>query len=177
MEICSLYSGTKCHFDDIFITACTESCQNDNFRCSQWWKFRQNDDILVVKMTTFGAGSDENFVKMTTFLYRCTTRNPQTYLECRSNIIRRIADLLSLANCIWRAGRGWLLIAVELTRLVEFLNRPRVAPYIRTGRLQRNVSWFSTIRWYLQCVSNWDTIVLNQAIELEILGGTLNYLR
>ena len=36
----------KClHFDEIFITGCTESCQNDNFQCSQWWKFRQNDDF------------------------------------------------------------------------------------------------------------------------------------
>ena len=38
----------KClHFDEIFITGCTESCQNDNFQCSQWWKFHQNDDIFV----------------------------------------------------------------------------------------------------------------------------------
>ena len=38
----------KClHFDEIFITGCTESCQNDNFRCSQWWNFHQNDDIFV----------------------------------------------------------------------------------------------------------------------------------
>ena len=38
----------KCHhFDEIFITGCTESCQNDNFRCSQWWRFHQNDDIFV----------------------------------------------------------------------------------------------------------------------------------
>ena len=38
----------KClHFDEIFITGCTMSCQNDNFRCSQWLKFRQNDDIFV----------------------------------------------------------------------------------------------------------------------------------
>ena len=35
-----------CHFDEILITDCTESCHFDNFRCSQWWKFRQNDDIL-----------------------------------------------------------------------------------------------------------------------------------
>ena len=34
----------KClHFDEIFITGCTGSCQNDNFQCSQWLKFRQND--------------------------------------------------------------------------------------------------------------------------------------
>ena len=37
----------KCHFDEIFINSCTGSCQNGNFRCSQWWKFRQNDDISV----------------------------------------------------------------------------------------------------------------------------------
>ena len=38
----------KCHhFDEIFITGCTESCQNDNFQCRQWRKFRQNDDISV----------------------------------------------------------------------------------------------------------------------------------
>ena len=38
----------KClHFDGIFITGCTESCQNDNFRCSQWWRFHQNDHIFV----------------------------------------------------------------------------------------------------------------------------------
>ena len=38
----------KClHFDEIFVTGCTGSCQNDNFQCSQWLKFRQNDDIFV----------------------------------------------------------------------------------------------------------------------------------
>ena len=38
----------KCrHFDEILITGCTGSCQNDNFQCSQWLKFRQNDDIFV----------------------------------------------------------------------------------------------------------------------------------
>ena len=38
----------KCHhFDEIFITGCTESCHFDNFRCSQWWRFHQNEDIFV----------------------------------------------------------------------------------------------------------------------------------
>ena len=36
----------KCRrFDEIFITGGTKSCQNDNFRCSQWLNF--------IKMTTF----------------------------------------------------------------------------------------------------------------------------
>ena len=34
----------KCrHFDEIVISGCTESCQNDNFQCSQWRKFHQNN--------------------------------------------------------------------------------------------------------------------------------------
>ena len=38
----------KCfHFDEILTTGRTGSCQNENFQCSQWWKFRQNDDIFV----------------------------------------------------------------------------------------------------------------------------------
>ena len=41
------------HFDEMFITGCTGSCQNDNFQCSQWWKFRQNDDIFVSVILVF----------------------------------------------------------------------------------------------------------------------------
>ena len=36
------------HFNEIFITGCTGSCQNDNFQCSQWLKFRQNDIFVSV---------------------------------------------------------------------------------------------------------------------------------
>ena len=44
----SLTQTRKClHFDEIIINGCTGSCQSDNFQCSQWWKFRQNDDIFV----------------------------------------------------------------------------------------------------------------------------------
>ena len=38
----------KCRrFDEILITGCTGSCHFDNFQCSQWWKFHQNEDISV----------------------------------------------------------------------------------------------------------------------------------
>ena len=36
------------YFDEIFITGCPGSCHFDNFQGSQWWKFRQNDDIFVL---------------------------------------------------------------------------------------------------------------------------------
>ena len=36
----------KCrHSNTIFITGCTESCQNGNLQMSQWWKFQQNEKI------------------------------------------------------------------------------------------------------------------------------------
>ena len=35
------------HFDEILIIGCTGSCHFDNFQCSQWWKFHQNEDISV----------------------------------------------------------------------------------------------------------------------------------
>ena len=37
----------ECYFDAISITGCIGSCHFDNFRCSQWWKFHQNDKISV----------------------------------------------------------------------------------------------------------------------------------
>ena len=42
----------KCHhFDEILITGCAGSCHFDNFQCSQWLKFHQNDDIFVSVIT------------------------------------------------------------------------------------------------------------------------------
>ena len=38
-------------FDEITITGCIGSCQNDNIQCSQWLKFHQNDNIFVSVMT------------------------------------------------------------------------------------------------------------------------------
>ena len=49
-----IYSGAKaleqkCHyFVKIFFSGCTGSCHFDNFQCSQWWKFRQNDISVCV---------------------------------------------------------------------------------------------------------------------------------
>ena len=37
----------KCHFDEIFIIGCIGSCHFDKFKCSQWEKFLQSEDISV----------------------------------------------------------------------------------------------------------------------------------
>ena len=36
-----------CHFEEISVTGCAGSCHFDNFRCSQWRKFRQNGDVSL----------------------------------------------------------------------------------------------------------------------------------
>ena len=46
----------KCHFDNIFIIDCTASYQNDNFLCSQLWKFRQNDIYVSVNISISSRG-------------------------------------------------------------------------------------------------------------------------
>ena len=47
--LCSI--KRKCYyFDEIFVAGCTGSCQNDNFQCSQWRKFRQNDIDVSISM-------------------------------------------------------------------------------------------------------------------------------
>ena len=40
----------KCNLDEIFVISCTESCQNDNFQCSQWRQFHQNDISVSMYM-------------------------------------------------------------------------------------------------------------------------------
>ena len=53
----------KCrHFDEIFITGCTGSCHFDNFQCSQWWKFHQNEDISVSVVVKSSAAAIRNFL-------------------------------------------------------------------------------------------------------------------
>ena len=47
------------HFDEIFVTGCTESCQNDNLRCNQGRKFHQNN-IFVSVGRSQSLGSDES---------------------------------------------------------------------------------------------------------------------
>ena len=39
----------RLQFDEIFITG-TGSCQDENFQCSQWLTFRQNNDIFISMM-------------------------------------------------------------------------------------------------------------------------------
>ena len=61
----------KCHhFDESFITGCTESCHFDNFRCSQWWRFHQNEDIFV---SVYGIMSMSARIRFIMFLDRCVS--------------------------------------------------------------------------------------------------------
>ena len=59
-----------CHFDEIFITGCIGSCQNDNFQCSQWRKFRP-----CKKKTTVLDGFFPYLAQMITSMRGCVACN------------------------------------------------------------------------------------------------------
>ena len=92
----------------MFITGCTGSCQNDNFQCSQWWKFRQNDDIFVSVWTN------------TAYACNITDRN-----LCVDNlIIFGSENVLSPGRhqaIIWTNAGGILLIGPLGTTFSEIL--------------------------------------------------------
>ena len=81
----------KCrHFGEIFITDCTGSCHFYNFQCSQWWNFRQRDDISVsVVMTTCGATCDGKVGIITTLCLQFMHTNTKL-------VITSPADTLAL---------------------------------------------------------------------------------
>ena len=55
-------NDAKCrrHLNEIFISGCTWSCHFDNFQCSQWWKFCQNNISVSVHMLTFIQNKSAN---------------------------------------------------------------------------------------------------------------------
>ena len=101
----------KClHFDEIFITGCTESCQNDNFQCSQWWKFHQNDDIFVSvnvdKTTRFIEIMKETDVALDTCprRWRSTTSNFDIF--CKHYFISTFNSISRKAS-LYNTIRHW----------------------------------------------------------------------
>ena len=49
--------GFHRRIDEISDIVCTWSCQNDNFRYSQWLYYRQNDDISISVIRYVGSTS------------------------------------------------------------------------------------------------------------------------
>ena len=80
----------KCrHFVEIFITGCTGSCHFDNFQCSQWWTFHQNEDFSVSVSPTNGhRGACPDIVKINS-----------SYLFC---VLSMMLQPVSIKNIICR---------------------------------------------------------------------------
>ena len=69
----------KCgHFDEIFATGCTRSCQLDNFWWSRWQIFHQNDiSILVLAQLTISLSWwHHQMEKFSALLALCVCRSP-----------------------------------------------------------------------------------------------------
>ena len=77
----SLKTEQKCSYSDkIFITGCTESCHSDNFWCSLWWKFCQNDISISVNVLEYWSGFINNVIKN---IYRASSHfsGPSRWVE------------------------------------------------------------------------------------------------
>ena len=83
------------HFDEILITGCIESCQNDNFQCSQWWKFRQTDLHKCCTMRNIVLRRELSGVRTTTVCIRASIR---TTYGCFS-WYRKPAEVCYLHGC------------------------------------------------------------------------------
>ena len=73
----------KCrHFDEIFITGYTGSCHFDNFQCSQWWQFHQNEGLSVsvieAILTDFGRIGRYKIQRNTTVWANCIIIHPSS---------------------------------------------------------------------------------------------------
>ena len=79
----------KCrHFDEIFITGCTGSCHFDNFQCSQWWTFHQNEDFSVSMleanyMVPYFTSRDEVHRWWSLLIYTRNSMRKKTVYEIR----------------------------------------------------------------------------------------------
>ena len=59
----------KCHFDEIFVTSYTKSCQNDNFQCSEWRKFNKNDIFISSRVFITSMSDDKvSIIKLSVFI-------------------------------------------------------------------------------------------------------------
>ena len=57
----------KCHFDEIFLTGCTESCHYDNLWCCQCWKCHPNNNICVSVVMDMNCVCDDRWIKQVTY--------------------------------------------------------------------------------------------------------------
>ena len=57
-----------------FVTSCTGGCQNNNFQCSQWWRFGRSDEVSVSVMCDATRAASFLFLIIYIFRSRTTTQ-------------------------------------------------------------------------------------------------------
>ena len=89
------------HFDEIFITDSNGSCQNDNFLCSQWWNFHQNDNFQLQCMCiNLGMYCPYH----TLILWHESTTMRSTYSDCFS---WQVFGGTAMGG-LWPSKTGWV---------------------------------------------------------------------
>ena len=93
----------KCHhFNEIFVTGCTESCRFDNFRCRQWWKLRH------FRFSTVGISKPFQFIPSYRIHSQATywgaemcsrvVKHQKVLVKCGSNVYIFLTLFL---ECVW----------------------------------------------------------------------------
>ena len=94
----------KCHhIDKIFVTECTWSCQNDNFRCCQWRKLFRYDIFLSV----FIGISEHDWIV--------------NILNGRQSW-REIMDLFMMSGLLWPE----VFVSEHWARVADYINSTRI---------------------------------------------------
>ena len=90
------------YFDEIFITGCTGSCQDDKSQCSRWWKFCQNDKISI---SVFGF-----------FVGKCVF----TLLQC--SVVRQSQFIIDSSFVHhWMGNLSWWMDAINFQHAMIWL--------------------------------------------------------
>ena len=138
----------KCHFNEILITGCTGSCNFDNFQCSQWWKFNQNDisvSVWWLKLPYIYTNRQDN--KPQYLLWKLTIQMPLV------NITTRKFSQIMIPNM------ALLLINIYMPRCIckDSTNKCNIS------KLKDNLQklWYTYNYWLaLECMGSSMTIYI-----------------
>ena len=119
------------HFDEIFITGCTESCQNDNFLCSQWWKFHQNDNISVSmnmpRCRISDVSVEKNRNKRDLVKYEFTIYFERNVMGSLRTVTVKLPLIFKALHHLWENLKSWvpvLYISANILMINNYVPSP-----------------------------------------------------
>ena len=132
----------------LFITGCTGSCQNENFQCSQWWKFRQIGAIFV-SVTVLNNNNGNTLQPPTTSTKLVSYGGPQIFFQ-RSIFVTFSSLVIKAFIFLDEFYEPQFLLPGEFNaRVPDFLRVAFLAALVlRCQRLNCARSWKRRLMWW-----------------------------